>query len=95
MKRRECHRKNNLLGFIRLWGDYRDAQFYKVAAIAPLKVNDMAATPKGPQKFKIDYNIDRATYDEFIRQCGKKGFTPNIVVERLMRKYNESQGQLI
>ena len=55
----------------------------------------MAANPKGPQKFKIDYNVDRQIYDEFIRQCDKKGYTPNIVVERLMRKYNESQGSLI
>ena len=53
----------------------------------------MAATPKGPQKVRIDYNIDKKTYDEFIRMCSKKGFAPNIIVERIMKKYNES-GQI-
>lgn len=50
----------------------------------------MAATPKGPQKVKIDYNIDKQTYDDFIRMCSKKGFAPNVVVERIMKKYTET-----
>ena len=50
----------------------------------------MAATPKGPQKVRIDYNIDKPTYDDFIRMCAKKGFAPNIVVERIMKKYTET-----
>ncbi|NTV23744.1 MAG: hypothetical protein HGA85_05215 [Nanoarchaeota archaeon] len=53
----------------------------------------MAATPKGPQKVKIDYNIDKPTYDDFIRQCTKKGYSPNIVVERQMKKFIET-GQI-
>jgi len=54
----------------------------------------MAATPKGPQKFRIDYNIDKSTYDDFIRMCHKTGFTPNVIVERLMKKYIEKNGQI-
>lgn len=54
----------------------------------------MAATPKGPQKVRIDYNIDKPTYDEFIRMCTKKGFVPHVIVERLMKKYTEQGGQL-
>jgi len=50
----------------------------------------MAATPKKPQKVRLDYNIDKQVYDEFIRMCNKKGFSPNIVVERLIRKCNET-----
>jgi hypothetical protein len=50
----------------------------------------MAATPKGPQKVRIDYNIDKQIYDEFIRTCSKKGFAPNIVVEKIMKKYVET-----
>ena len=54
----------------------------------------MASTPKGPQKVRIDYNIDKPTYDDFVRMCSKKGFTPNIIVERLMKKYTDNGGQL-
>ncbi|MBN1386769.1 hypothetical protein JW968_07430 [Candidatus Woesearchaeota archaeon] len=53
----------------------------------------MAATPKGPQKAKIDYVIDRGVYDSFVRACSSKGFAPQIVVERLMKKYVET-GQI-
>ncbi|MBR9702645.1 hypothetical protein GOV10_01290 [Candidatus Woesearchaeota archaeon] len=54
----------------------------------------MAATPKKPQKMKIDYNIDKPTYDDFVRLCSKKGFTPNVIIERLMKKYVENGGQV-
>ncbi len=50
----------------------------------------MAATPKGQQKVRIDYNIDKQTYDSFIRMCSSKGYAPNIIVEKLMKKYNET-----
>jgi hypothetical protein len=53
----------------------------------------MAATPKGPQKVKVDYNIDKPTYDAFIRQCTSKGYMPHIVIERMMKKYIET-GQM-
>ena len=53
----------------------------------------MAATPKGPKKMKIDYNIDRAIYDGFVVACRHKGYTPNAVIEKLMKKYNET-GQI-
>jgi len=53
----------------------------------------MAATPKGPQKMKLDYNIDRPTYDNFIRACQTKGYAPQIILERLMQKYIET-GQI-
>jgi hypothetical protein len=54
----------------------------------------MAATPKGPQKVRIDYNIDKPTYDNFVRMCSNKGFAPNIIVERLMKKYTDTNGQI-
>ena len=53
----------------------------------------MAATPKKPQKVKIDYNISKQTYDEFVKACSRKGYAPNVVVERLMKKFNET-GQM-
>jgi len=53
----------------------------------------MAATPKGPQTAKLDINVDKLTYDTFIRSCTQKGFAPKTVVERLMKKFNET-GQM-
>lgn len=53
----------------------------------------MAATPKGPQKVRIDYNIDKPTYDAFVRQCTGKGYAPQVVIERMMKKYTET-GQI-
>ena len=53
----------------------------------------MASYPKGPQKQKIDYSIDRQTYDDFVKACSRKGFAPQIVVEKLMRKFTET-GQM-
>jgi hypothetical protein len=53
----------------------------------------MAATPKGPQKMKLDWYVDRETYDNFIRACSHKGFAPQIVAEKLMKKYTDA-GQI-
>lgn len=53
----------------------------------------MAATPKGPQKVRIDYNIDKPTYDEFVKNCVKKGYAAGIVCEKLMKRFNET-GQM-
>ena len=50
----------------------------------------MAATPPGAQKMKVDYVIDRKTYDEFVKNCSRKGFAPQVIVEKLMKKFNET-----
>ena len=50
----------------------------------------MAANPKGPQKVRIDYNIDKPTYDALVEQCANKGYAPNIIVEKMMKKYTET-----
>ena len=47
----------------------------------------MAATPPGPKKRKLDYNVDQRTYDEFIKICSRKGFAPQIILEQAMRKF--------
>lgn len=54
----------------------------------------MAASLKAPQKVRIDYNIDKQTYDDFVRLCSQKGFAPSIIVERFMKKYKEQNGQI-
>ena len=53
----------------------------------------MASTPPGPQKIKIDYNIDRKVYDDFAKACSRKGFAPQVIIEKLMAKFNQT-GQI-
>ena len=50
----------------------------------------MASTPPGAKKQKIDYVVDKNIYDNFMKMCGKKGFAPQIVVEKAMRKFAET-----
>ncbi len=53
----------------------------------------MAATPPGPKKRKLDYNVDQHTYDEFAKACSRKGFAPQIILEQAMRKFTQN-GQI-
>ncbi len=50
----------------------------------------MAASLKAAKKMKLDFNVDRGVYDNFVKACSKKGFTPNVIVERLMKRYIET-----
>lgn len=53
----------------------------------------MASTPPGAQKMKIDYIVDRKVYDEFVKACSRKGFAPQVIVEKMMAKFNQT-GQI-
>lgn len=53
----------------------------------------MAATPPGAKKRKLEYNVDQAIYDGFIRACSRKGFAPQIILEQAMKKFVQS-GQI-
>ncbi|MBU0958924.1 MAG: hypothetical protein KKB31_03180 [Nanoarchaeota archaeon] len=53
----------------------------------------MAATPPGAKKRKLDYNVDQATYDEFVKACSRKGFAPQIILEKAMKRFTET-GQM-
>lgn len=48
----------------------------------------MAATPPDAQKRKIDWNIDRRIYDDFMKSCSNKGYAPQVVVEKMMAKFS-------
>lgn len=50
----------------------------------------MAATPPGPQKMKLDCNIDRKIYDEFAKSCSRKGFAQQVILEKLMKRFTET-----
>ncbi len=54
----------------------------------------MAATNKAQAKVRMEYNIDKQTYDDFVRMCTKKGYVPTVIVEKFMKKFNESGGQI-
>ncbi len=53
----------------------------------------MASYPPGPKKARIDYTIDGKTYDDFVKACSRKGFAPQVIVEKLMAKFNQT-GQI-
>ena len=53
----------------------------------------MAAVPKQPQKARLDFSVDKDTYDYFIKACSGKGYAPQIVIERMMKRFNET-GQM-
>ena len=50
----------------------------------------MAASLKAAQKMRLDYNVDREVYDNFVKACSHKGYAQNIVIEKLMRRFNET-----
>ena len=50
----------------------------------------MASTAPGAKKRKIDYNVDQATYDDFIKACTRKGFAPQVILEQAMRKFTQT-----
>ncbi|MEX2017426.1 MAG: hypothetical protein WD876_03050 [Candidatus Pacearchaeota archaeon] len=47
----------------------------------------MAATPPDPKKRKLDYSISQAVYDEFVKLCSRKGFAPQVILEKAMQKF--------
>ena len=53
----------------------------------------MAATPPGAKKRKLDYNVDQAIYDEFVKSCSRKGYAPQVILEKAMVKFNQT-GQI-
>lgn len=53
----------------------------------------MAATPPDPRKRKLDYNVAQAVYDDFAKNCSRKGLAPQVVLEKLMAKFNQT-GQI-
>jgi hypothetical protein len=53
----------------------------------------MASKPPSPQKVRVDYPIDKGVYDDFMKACSRKGFAPNAIVEKAMKKFTET-GQI-
>ena len=50
----------------------------------------MAATPPGAKVRKLDYNVDQATYDDFIKACTRKGMAPKVILEQAMRNFTQA-----
>ncbi len=53
----------------------------------------MAASPPGAKKRKLDYMVDQAVFDEFMKACSRKGFAPQILLEQAMKKFTQT-GQM-
>jgi hypothetical protein len=47
----------------------------------------MASTPPGAKKKRIDYNIDGAVFDDFMKACSRKGYAPQVILEQAMKKF--------
>ena len=50
----------------------------------------MAVSPPNPRKRKLDYNVDQAAYDEFVKACSRKGMAPHIILDQAMRKFTQT-----
>lgn len=53
----------------------------------------MASTPPGAKKKKVEYTVDQATYEDYMKACSRKGYAPQVVIEQFMRKFIQS-GQI-
>ena len=53
----------------------------------------MAATAPGARKRKMDYQIDQITFDEFVKACSLKGYAPQVILEKAMKKFSQT-GQI-
>ena len=51
----------------------------------------MATYPPDPRKRKLDWNIAQNVYDDFAKLCSRKGLAPQIVVEKMMAKFNQTK----
>ncbi len=47
----------------------------------------MAATAPGARKKKLDYTVDGAIFDDFMKKCSNKGYAPQVILEQAMRKF--------
>lgn len=66
---------------------------YGIVYKALLSIFVMAATAPGARKKKLDYNVDGAVFDDFMKACSKKGFAPQVILEQAMRKFIQN-GQI-
>lgn len=53
----------------------------------------MASYPPGPKKQKLDYTVDKQVFDAFMKAVSLKGFAPQVVIEKAMKKFAET-GQI-
>lgn len=54
----------------------------------------MASTPPGAKKRKLDFMVDQAAFDNFMKMCNLKGFAPQVELELLMKRYVASGGKI-
>lgn len=51
----------------------------------------MASYPPGAKKQRVEYTIDKQIYDAFMKAVSLKGFAPQVIVEKAMKKFAETQ----
>jgi len=45
------------------------------------------------QKQRVEYGFDKATYEAFTKACSRKGFAPQVIIEKMMQRFIET-GQI-
>ncbi|MEK6927313.1 MAG: hypothetical protein AABX11_02675 [Nanoarchaeota archaeon] len=50
----------------------------------------MASTAPGAKKKRIDYNVDGAIFDNFMKKCSNMGYAPQVVLEKAMVKFAQT-----
>jgi len=50
----------------------------------------MAASLKGPQKIKLEWYVDRESYNQFVKEASRKGWAAQVVLEKLMQKFSQT-----
>jgi hypothetical protein len=50
----------------------------------------MATYPPDPRKRKLDFNIAQNIYDDFAKLCSRKGFAMQVIIEKMMAKFNQT-----
>lgn len=50
----------------------------------------MASYPPGAKKQKLDFTVDKQVFDAFMKAVSLNGFAPQVVIERAMKKFAET-----
>jgi len=53
----------------------------------------MATYPPDPKKRKLDFNVAQNVYDDFAKKCSHMGLAMQVVIEKMMAKFNQT-GQI-
>ncbi|HTY43697.1 MAG TPA: hypothetical protein VMC80_00435 [Patescibacteria group bacterium] len=54
----------------------------------------MGTYPPEAKKREMKASIDQKVYDDFIKLVSRKGFAPQVIIQRMMEKFIQTGGQI-